>query len=78
MVIDLSRFKVVYGERVLNAVAVDEIEFDFRTEEENPSNVLKPKFIVVIVINEDGNIEFIRDEAWRFQFIPNLDGRKGA
>lgn len=28
MNIDLSRFKVVYGEKVLNAVALDEVTYD--------------------------------------------------
>lgn len=32
--------------------------------------VLKPKFIDMLAINEDGNIISIHDEAWTFQFIP--------
>lgn len=32
--------------------------------------VLKPKFIDILAINEDGNIISIHDEAWTFQFIP--------
>ena len=34
----------------------------------------KPKFIEILVINEDGNIEALRDEAWMFQFIPIVNG----
>ena len=28
------------------------------------------KLIEILVINENGNIEALRDEAWKFQFIP--------
>jgi len=30
---------------------------------------LKPKFMDITIINEDNNIEIIRDEAWMFQFV---------
>ncbi len=69
MGIDLSRFKVVHGERVLNAVALMEVIFDMANHEERKT-VEKPKFITVLAINEDGNIISINDEAWTFQFIP--------
>lgn len=69
--IDLSRFKVVYGERVLNALALDNIMykegnypgFDSKT-------YTKPQFLTILAINEDGNIVAICDEAWMFQFLP--------
>lgn len=71
MGIDLSRFKVVYGEKVLKALSLQEFYFD----ENNFDDIRKkPKFIEILVINEDGNIEAIRDEAWMFQFIPILNG----
>lgn len=67
--IDLSRFKVVHGEKVLNAVAL--LAFDFGDNEIKESDIyLKPKFLDIVAINEDGNILIIRDEAWTFQFIP--------
>lgn len=77
--IDLSRYKVVHNGRVLNALSLDFLDYgdNFPEEIEKAINI-KPKFIGVLVINEDGNIELIHDEAWCFQFIPNLDGRKGA
>ena len=71
MGIDLSRFKVVYGEKVLNAVALQEIMFkdkDYPTMGE--TSIKKPQFLSVVAINEDGNIIVISDEAWRFQFLP--------
>ncbi len=72
MGIDLSRFKVIHGGRVLNAIAL----MDARMKEgvpidyEHRETVMKPKWIDVLVINEDGNIVSIADEAWTFQFIP--------
>lgn len=73
MGIDLSRFKVVYGEKVLKALALQEVLFPDDTE----WNAIhkKPKFIEILVINEDGNIEALRDEAWMFQFIPILENK---
>ena len=66
--IDLSNFKVVYGDRVYNAVALARAEFP---EEKNDAQILvKPKRLIVIVVNEDGNLMCIDDEAWTFQFLP--------
>ena len=69
MGIDLSRFKVVHGEKVLNAVALMEVCFDDRSFDKRET-IEKPKFIDILAINEDGNIISIHDEAWTFQFIP--------
>ena len=70
MNIDLSRFKVIYGERVVRAVALMGIEFSEDTDFKAITK--KPKFIEILVINSDGNIECLRDEAWMFQFVPIL------
>lgn len=69
MGIDLSRFKVVHGEKVLNVVALMEVYFDERSFDKRET-IEKPKFIDILAINEDGNIISIHDEAWTFQFIP--------
>lgn len=70
MGIDLSRFKVVYGNKILNAIALMEVQMPENMEWDKRNTVLKPKFIEVLAINEDGNIISIRDETWTFQFIP--------
>ena len=70
MLLDLSRFKVIYGNRVLNAVALDGIDLEDFSPETDAKCVLQSKFISMFAINEDGNIVLIRDEAWRFQFVP--------
>ena len=71
MGIDLSRFKVVYGEKVLKAISLQEVIFDDNVVWEATRK--KPKFIEILVINEDGNIEALRDETWMFQFVPILN-----
>ena len=68
--IDLSRFKVIHGEKVLRAVALSDIQFP--EEEHFTSTIIKPKFLDVLVINSDGNLEILHDEAWTFQFVPEL------
>ena len=70
MGIDLSRFKVVYGEKVLKAISLQEVVFDENVAWDAIRK--KPKFIEILVINEDGNIEALRDESWMFQFVPIL------
>lgn len=68
MEFDVSRFKIVYKERVWNAVTARII---FANEQfPEFGKVVKPKELEVIAINEDGNIVDIVDEAWMFQFIP--------
>lgn len=69
MGIDLSRFKVVHGEKVLNAVALMEVRFDNMDYNERET-IETPDFIEVLAINENGNIVSIHDEAWTFQFVP--------
>lgn len=66
MNIDLSKYKVIYGEKVVRAVAL--MHRCFRIA----MTAKKPKFIEVLVINSDGNLELLNGEAWRFQFVPIL------
>ena len=74
MNIDLSRFKVIYNNRIYNAMALVNMRIDaIREEEEEKLNPLyKPSRIEIIVLNEDGNIIIINDETWKFQFLPSV------
>jgi len=63
MGIDLSRFKVVYGDRVLKVLSLQEVNFGDNVDWNKIHK--KPKFIEVLMINENCNIEAIRDEAYR-------------
>lgn len=74
MGIDLSRFKVIHGNVVLNAIALMEVSMPDGMKWDKREIVEKPKFIDVLAINEDGNIISIYDEAWTFQFIPIVNG----
>lgn len=69
MGIDLSRFKVIHGEKVLNAIALMEVRFNNMNYNERQT-IETPDFIEVLAINADGNIISIYDEAWTFQFVP--------
>ena len=64
MGIDLSRFKVVHGDKVFNAIALMDVRMPENVERDKRDIVLKPKFIDILAINEDGNIISIHDEAW--------------
>lgn len=68
--IDLSRFKVIHGGIVVRAVALLKIGLPDPIPDNDTR--IKPKFIDVLVINSDGNLEILTDEAWTFQFIPEL------
>lgn len=72
MNIDLSRFKVVYGEKVLNAICLQDVHYKGNEwpSPENCNSICKPQFLHILAINEDGNIVSFCDEAWRFQFLP--------
>ena len=69
MGIDLSRFKVIHGDKVLNAVALMEARMP-EVPWEIRETIIKPKTLEILAINEDGNIVSIMDEAWMFQFLP--------
>lgn len=66
---DLKGLKVIYNETVLNAVALIEYE---HAEDVCPDTTgyRKFRFITILVIDTNGNLKTIRDEAWMFQFIP--------
>ena len=71
---ELSGFKVVYKERVLRALSLVGVTF----KDDNIPEIgktTKPQAIEILVINEDGNIVSIFDEAWMFQFIPVVERR---
>jgi hypothetical protein len=46
-----------------------EVRFDNMDYNERET-IETPDFIEVLVINENGNIVSIHDEAWTFQFVP--------
>lgn len=73
--ISLNGYKVVYKEKVLNALSIMRVEFD---EEHEKKVIDKPAFIEILVINSDGQIQSIKDAAWHFQFLPIVNGDKNT
>ena len=68
MEFDVSRFKAIYKERVLNALVARMIFEDGKFT--RFGEAIKPKELEVVAVNEDGNIVVLIDEAWMFQFVP--------
>lgn len=70
---DMRGFKVVYKERVYNAI---EMLCTFEGEAKKQPGESEPKFLAVLVLNEDGNIKMLEDEAFMFQFIRIVGGEQ--
>jgi len=69
--IDVRGFKLLYAEQVWNPIEFN-MEFGELQEGERPV-IDKPIFLSVVVLNSDGNVRLIHDEAWRFQFVRTVD-----
>lgn len=68
---DLSRYKVVYKDKVIRALAIMNVRFcDNYPAPEHPA--VKPDYVTVMVINGDSVLEAITGKAEEFQFIPVL------
>ena len=68
--IDISRFKVIHSNEVLNALCIAEIWMPEDMNRETRATKVKPVFLDVLAVNADGEIVSIHDEAWTFQFVP--------
>lgn len=71
MGIDMRGFKVVYKERVYNALNMNwqwgrDTPPEIEAEEKG---IAKPKFLTVVTLNEDGEVILLHDEACMFQFL---------
>ena len=71
--IDISRFRVIYQNRVLNALCIMDIWMPDGTDSRDRETTVKPKMLEVLAVNEDGEIISIYDEAWTFQFVPVIE-----
>ena len=70
MEVSLSGYKVVYGDKVLNALSLIGMRLK-HPERQKP--ISKPDFMSVLAIDTDGTLIVIEDETWRFQFIPQIN-----
>lgn len=69
--IDMRGYKVVYKDRVYNAL---EMHMDWSMEEPGPKEadtgiMPAPTWLDVLVLNEDGQPRIIHDETFMFQFL---------
>ena len=70
MGVDVSRFKVIYGEKIFRAIAI----MNMYMPKVQTYTIAQPNFLHILAINEEGNIVSINDEAWKFQFLPVING----
>lgn len=70
MNIDVSRFRIIHGGQVLNALCIMEVRMPENFSYANRETIVKPQFLEVLAINTDGEVISIYDEAWTFQFVP--------
>ena len=73
--IDLSKFKVIYKEQVLRAVALFECVHKQETDFEEVG-YKSFRFLRVLVVDTNGNLKEIYDEAWMFQFVPAISEKE--
>jgi hypothetical protein len=71
MGIDITRFKVVYNDRVLRAIALMDVFLPEQEENSIPQFVWEsPDELELLVIDENGRVKRVRDKAEKFQFLP--------
>jgi hypothetical protein len=69
MGIDMSNYKMIYKDQVFNVVGIMPI-LDFTGVNNAENNGFKKvKFIEASVIDENGELAIINDEAWMFKFV---------
>ena len=74
MGISLSGYKVIYGEKVLNALALLDPWTEIpEKDEKSKGTIIKPNRLAILAIDTDGTLIVIEDEAWQFQFIPRIN-----
>ena len=66
---NMSGYKVVYKDEVFNCLYIEYVEYKQYEGNLPPTGENKPKFITVVIINKDGQLVSLHDEAWTFQFI---------
>ncbi len=65
MRIDMSNYKMIYQDQVFNVISIMPT-VDFDNSKPHPTKI---KFINATVINENGELAIIDDEAWMFKFV---------
>jgi hypothetical protein len=66
MGIDMSNYKMIYKDQVYNVVGIIP---GFSNVDFSINGIKKPSTLEATIIDEDGEIKIIRDEAWMFKFV---------
>lgn len=71
---DMSRYKVLYQNAIYRCVALIRIPMqkvpELKSNEECATGIFPAKgMIELLALNEDGELIFLHDEAWCFQFF---------
>lgn len=67
--IDLKGMRVVYGDEMYRALAIVAWKPEQPKDEEEKKCKVKINNIAVMVLNENGQVMILDDEAWMFQFL---------
>lgn len=74
MDISLNGYKVVYDNKVLNALSLLGMSGGEPEEKEkDEKRIIKPDFLSILAVDTDGTITIIEGEAREFQFIPRIN-----
>lgn len=65
MGIDMSNYKMIYKDQVFNVVGIVPTFYNDSTNK----GFKKIKFIEASIINENGELAIVEDEAWMFKFV---------
>lgn len=68
-VIDLQEFRVIYKGQFFNAVSILEIYFQPKTHHLK-KGLNELDYIIILVIDTNGNLKTIHDNVFEFKFIP--------
>lgn len=69
MGIDMRGFKVIYKERVYNTLNMNWEWGENPEAEARKKGMAKPKFLTVVILNENGEVRLVHDETSMFRFI---------
>ena len=65
---NVESFKVIYKNRVINPIEVC-TDFSCNEIKDDITGIVKPKFLHVTFVDEDGEIAAVHDETFMFKFV---------
>ena len=65
---NIESFKIIYNERVINPIHMN-VLFGEEYPTSNQTGIIKPKFLEITFVDEDGEIKVAVDETFMFKFV---------